>query len=392
MPTKISTVGKAGDPLPAFKNHMIRQRVDRHGDIYPLEPPSQLAACTMKSEEIGVIKQAPVKKWMTAKKQWDTKYSSSKRSVQKRRAKEIAEGYQTFGNGEVPPPSALAGRRRKGDADREQKKTKSMGMSLWALWGSKHDEKTMVREAEADKAPETTTASAEQGANARPLHDTVTKEGKRLGADNPPYSRSRSRRRTVTDQNQTGEKIDENTSAAELLALKKSYGEKVPASDMTPEFVTEESNETLIATASPISGSGIPAIITPAQGDTKEAEMDPTIDLSKHRPKANGIAFPFSLKRSGENGTAPSSSASLATLTSAVGFAPAEDTRTVDALRSGVPGSSHGSETNSVSALMMKSEKGKGKVVENGEIVNASRPELDSFVTASEDLPKVKGV
>lgn len=69
------SVGKAGKPLPPFKNHMIRQRVDRHGAIFPLDPPSSLPALQMSANEIGVIKPGPVKKWLAAKKEWDSKFT-----------------------------------------------------------------------------------------------------------------------------------------------------------------------------------------------------------------------------------------------------------------------------------------------------------------------------
>lgn len=135
-------VGKAGDALPPFKDHMIRQRVDRHGHIYPLDPPSSMPALQMSANEVGVIKPGPVGKWLSAKKQWDQKYAREKRRVQKQRAKEMAKGFQGFGNDEVPPPSALAGRRGL-SMPKEEKKKKSWGMSMWSLWGSSHDENTV---------------------------------------------------------------------------------------------------------------------------------------------------------------------------------------------------------------------------------------------------------
>ncbi|KAL8716757.1 MAG: hypothetical protein Q9225_005936 [Loekoesia sp. 1 TL-2023] len=133
-------VGRAGEPLPAFKNHMTRQRVDRHGNIFPLGPPSSLPALQMSANEVGVIKPGPVRKWMNAKKEWDHKFAKEKRRVQKKRIEEMAKGYQGFGNDEVPPPSALAGRRGL-NVEKEAKKGRSWGMSLWSLWGSSHDEK-----------------------------------------------------------------------------------------------------------------------------------------------------------------------------------------------------------------------------------------------------------
>lgn len=135
-------VGRAGKELPPFKNHMIRQKVDRHGIIYPLGPASTLPALQVPANEIGVIKPGPVRKWTKAKQVWDSKYAKEKRKVQKRRAKEMARGYQGFDGDEVPPPSALAGRRGL-EMPKEKKKGRSWGMSLWSLWGSSHDEKTV---------------------------------------------------------------------------------------------------------------------------------------------------------------------------------------------------------------------------------------------------------
>ncbi|KAL3422042.1 AB hydrolase superfamily protein C4A8.06c [Phlyctema vagabunda] len=364
--TATGRIGKAGDSLPPFKNHMIRQRVDRHGDVYPLEPASELPACTMSNSEIGVIKEGPVRKWMKAKKEWDTKYASSKRRVQKKRAKEMANGYLAFGDGEVPPPSALAGRRKTGVDLKEDKKKKSMGMSIWSLWNSKHDEKTMDREQEADKAPETSTATSADGAGARDLDDTKTKKGKQLDAGHKPdHSRSRSRRRTVTDENQTGysSDVDENTSAADLLAIKKEKGEALGPEDgqLTPDFVREGS---------------IPHILV------KQPSLDEEYDLK--RPKAGGIAFPFTLKQE-------AASASMTTLTSAVGVPPTDDVRISGVMESGVQRNSTDiravNSTEGGKESLQKSSQEAEKVVEAGELVSAARPPLETFETAREDLP-----
>ena len=137
----VEQVGKAGDPLPRFKNHMIRQKVDRHGRIFPLQPESELLALQLSANEIGVIKPGPVRKWMEASRRWGTKYGSQKRKVQKQRIKEISKGYLTFGDDDVPPPSALAGRR--GLHMPEEKKKRSIGLSMWSLWGSAHDKETV---------------------------------------------------------------------------------------------------------------------------------------------------------------------------------------------------------------------------------------------------------
>jgi len=283
---------------------MIRQRVDRHGLISPLESEEELIACNIPSSEIGTIKEGPVKKWMTAKAHWDTKFASSKRKVQKQRAKEMAKGYHAFGNGEVPPPSALAGRRT-GNELKEEKKTKSIGMSLWSLWGSKHDEKTTVRGQKADREPEVTLASSADGANARPLDELRTKQGIQMDTPRAEYSRSRSRRRTVTDQRQTEGDVDENTPASVLHRnLAERRGESNDR-NLTPDF---ESNLPAILVRSPT-----------AERDESELK----------RPKAGGIAFPFSLKQEAET-------ASMMTLTSDEGVQPAEDFMIGESKESGV--------------------------------------------------------
>lgn len=372
-PNETVQVGKAGDALPPFKNHMIRQRVDRHGNISHLEPATELPGCNLSPAEIGVVKQGPVKKWMTAKKEWDTKFASAKRKVQKQRAKEMAQGYQQFGAGEVPPPSALAGRRKTGEDLKEEKKTRSTGMSLWALWGSKHDETTIEREQEADKAPETAVATSMDGAGARPLHDTKTTQGKNL--DKPDYSRSRSRRRVVRDENQADSphEVDENTPAAVLLAKKEADGETRNPS-LEPNFMAESTNR------------DTPSILV--RVPTNEQD-----DLDRKRPKAGGIAFPFSLK--GHNATA-----SMTTLVSSVGVPPADDVRIQGVKDSGVKNHPAG---NAIRTSIEGNPKGKGKevvnggavngagakVVENGEVVSAQRPPLDTFVSAAESLPKL---
>lgn len=378
---------------------MIRQRVDRHGNIFPLEPAHQLPGCNLPTSEIGVIKEGPVRKWIAAKREWDTKYASAKRRVQKQRAIEMAKGYQPFGDGEVPPPSALAGRRKHGDDLKEERKKRSMGMSLWALWGSKHDEKTMKNEEEADREPEMSTATAADGQGARPLGDTKTNQGKFMDHEKKSnYSRSRSRRRTVTDEHQTegGDDIDENTSVAELLAIKKAKGDAGPSGDghLTPDFVSAKGKEPMLA-GDPTAYEGMPSIIV----------HTPTVDEADlRRPKAGGIAFPFSLKQH-------HATASMTTLTSATDVPPIEDMRTDGSKESGVEHNAA-----DVMALMENQRSVDGttdnvkegrkslgasplsnvtnseeKVVENGLVMPSDRPPLETFKTAAEDLPVVGG-
>ena len=206
----MTKVGKAGDPLPHFKNHMIRQRIDRHGNAFHLESASTHPALQVAANEIGVIKPGPVQKWMNARKEWDSKYAREKRKVQKQQAKEMAQGYMGFGNDEVPPPSALAGRRT-ANMPKEAKKGRSWGMSLWSLWGSSHDENTIEREEKADKqgdGVDTTTVTQTLGESS--LTNTKSSDGKRTSKSGGK-SRSKSRRRTVSYTGQDTDNIAKPT-------------------------------------------------------------------------------------------------------------------------------------------------------------------------------------
>lgn len=208
----IGEVGKAGDPLPAFKNHMIRQRVDRHGVIYPLAPPEDLPALQLQPSDVGVIKPGPVRKWLAAKAEWDRKYAREKRRVQKQRVKEMASGgSEGFGAGEQAPPSAMAGRKKKCEEGEEKKKKTSYGLMMWSMFGSKHDENAIRREESRTEEESPTKKTPTIARPSKPLDETAVTAPEDLNAvgkiksDSKDTSRSRSRRRTttVTDSGQT---------------------------------------------------------------------------------------------------------------------------------------------------------------------------------------------
>ncbi|KAL8949537.1 MAG: hypothetical protein Q9222_004359 [Ikaeria aurantiellina] len=311
-------VGKAGEPLPPFRNHMIRQRVDRHGRIFPLGPPSALPALQVPANEVGVIKPGPVRKWMNARKDWDHRFAREKRKVQKQRAEEMAKGYEGFGDDEVPPPSALAGRRGL-SMEKEPKQRRSWGLSLWSLWGSSHDEKTVLsfaisvypsyagvigedfilttlkikREQEADKEPETTTAT--------PQNDGATAaSGQRPTSQ--AHSRSRSRRRKVSYTGQSEAYIGENEGAHH----------KAEVSDQDPSLLSLTSPSQHHSITPSQEAPSPPATETPSATPLEAIAGKAT----KNRPTAGGKAFPFKLGAPfNENGR----NASTATLTSQMG-------------------------------------------------------------------------
>ena len=318
-------VGKAGDPLPAFENHMIRQRVDRHGYIYSLDPPSSLPALQMSPNEIGVIKPGPVKKWLNAKKEWDAKFAREKRRVQKQRAKDMAKGFQDWGDDDAPPPSALAARRGL-HMPKEEKKGKSWGMSLWSLWGSSHDEKTIEREEKADKEPEKSTVTENDGANARPVNK------------NRPHgkSRSRLRHRAVTD---TGQNADDALPTME-------HGSE--AHDIPdPTLLSPHSSP--------------PTHIRHGRGSLDSAAVETS---DSNRPTAGSVAFPFKF------GThLGADNASVVTLTSQAGVVTPKGNEVGKELEGGVQGSPL---KNEVSTAVGQEE--------------VKRSQVERFETAREEL------
>jgi hypothetical protein len=204
-------------------------------------------------------------------------------------------------------------------------------------------------------------------------------------------SLSRSRRRTVTDEHQTEqlEELDEDTTVTELLAIKNAK-EGVTSSDeyLSPEFTPKKPSQDR-STPGP-SQLPNPILLEPP------ASTEPIIEISRtNRPKANGIAFPFSLGRSNTNHSLTASVASTATLTSTLGVPP---------LNSGPPLRDREVEFEDGDLAkvtgkenMKPSDEGKGKGEENMEEIEQEeskgedRPGLESFVTASEGLPTLSG-
>ncbi|KAL8832939.1 MAG: hypothetical protein Q9170_004642 [Blastenia crenularia] len=291
-------VGRAGEPLPTFKNHMIRQRVDRHGNIFPLGPSSSLPALQMSANEIGVIKPGPVRKWMNAKRKWDNKFAKEKRRVQKQRVEEMAKGFQGFGDDEVPPPSALAGRRGL-IVEKEVKKGRSWGMSLWSLWGSSHDEKTIKREEKVDKEPEISKVFS-------PRNGPTSTSDQRQTSQQP--SRSRSRRRVVSYTGQTDLGIDETTPALELLRRR----QEAETSPSSPNPLRLSPTSASYIPHSPPSGPVTPLPAPPiSSGANPFDSIAGTASLA--RPATGGRAFPFKL---GTHLSPEGQNASTVTLTS----------------------------------------------------------------------------
>ncbi|KNG85381.1 lipase/esterase family protein [Aspergillus nomiae NRRL 13137] len=147
----VASVGKAGDRLPPFKERMIRQRVDKRGHIYHLEPQASCPVLQIPSSQVGAINPELVKNWLAEKNEWDVKYAKDKLHVQRQRVKELAQCFQQDFVGEVPPPSSLAARRSAPGVMPSRGDRKSYPMTMWSNWASRHDEKSIQREHKKEK-------------------------------------------------------------------------------------------------------------------------------------------------------------------------------------------------------------------------------------------------
>ncbi|OAQ97923.1 hypothetical protein LLEC1_01224 [Akanthomyces lecanii] len=299
-------VGKAGDPLPPFKNHMIRQRVTRHGVTLPLAPEEQLEACKMEPAEVGVFKAGTAKKWLATRREYDTKYARAKAKVHRQLVNDLATGFQDFGPGELPPPAALAGRRKLESHMVETKKKRSFGLSLWSLWGSKHDEETMEREEHADQQPEIEVV--EEDAGGRVSHRELDDEQRNpVQSPGDVTSRSRSRRRTVVDEHQTEQSdVKEETPVIQLLHQRQEQEAAHPGL-LSPDYVPE----TGVAGKRPfIKGLALPFSLN------KDADTASMVTLQSHASpskEANKqLALPYgSGSGDGDTASAPGRSPAL---------------------------------------------------------------------------------
>ncbi|KAH8711910.1 hypothetical protein GQ44DRAFT_776454 [Phaeosphaeriaceae sp. PMI808] len=286
-------VGKAGDPLPPFEQHMIRQRIDRHGRIYPLAGKEELEALNIPAVDVGVPKTGPVSKWMKAQQQWNTKFAKQKIKIQKQRLKEMEQGFEGF-DGELPPPTALAGRRVKG-MKAEKAKKRSWGMSMWAGWGSSHDSATIVREKKAGQGsdqPDSTETEKNldqtpaDGATDSKRADKSKSSRSNLAAPRKTRSRAHSHTSAVTDRGQV------RASVESLIPL------PIPGLAEATRIAPERKASQL-----PSPPNGPNTLPTPTTAGIvisdhpqSPATLIPATDGSSTRPTKGGIAYPFSLK------------------------------------------------------------------------------------------------
>ncbi|WFD21188.1 hypothetical protein MCAP1_003449 [Malassezia caprae] len=140
--------GKVPLQRPGYENHMIRERIGREGHVRPMEPASHMSMLQLAPAQVGVVYARTYERFRRGHTIWDNKFrSQTKRLIKKRtqferRARRLldkaeAEGLLTdcgdilasgtrwtdlgsYGpadlQDEMPPPSAIVGRRDTPDA------------------------------------------------------------------------------------------------------------------------------------------------------------------------------------------------------------------------------------------------------------------------------------
>ncbi|KZP24716.1 alpha/beta-hydrolase [Athelia psychrophila] len=87
-----SQVGDIPDVL------MLRERVDVHGIVRPMEAPEDCPVLKIRPEEVGLLKEGPLNKWWSGQKEWDRKFKRSAERAQKQRLKHEAVGKRIMEN------------------------------------------------------------------------------------------------------------------------------------------------------------------------------------------------------------------------------------------------------------------------------------------------------
>ncbi|KAF7315080.1 Abhydrolase-3 domain-containing protein [Mycena indigotica] len=94
-PSQISDIDQtAGEPNVYVNKDwkeglMVRERISTRGVIRPLEPESELAAFTVSPENIGVISELAIRRYIDGTQKWDRKFSGARKTVEKHRHRNL---------------------------------------------------------------------------------------------------------------------------------------------------------------------------------------------------------------------------------------------------------------------------------------------------------------
>lgn len=91
IPNLEKTIYSSTQPFnrPPYVDGMIRERISVTGVVRPMEPMEQINALNLDKEDIGLIKEAPVKRYLAGRAIWDRKFKRTYIKVQKERERTL---------------------------------------------------------------------------------------------------------------------------------------------------------------------------------------------------------------------------------------------------------------------------------------------------------------
>lgn len=64
---------------------MLRERVDVRGHVRPMEPKDDIPCLKISANDVGLLREAPARRWLSGQQEWDEKFKSTARRVEKQR-------------------------------------------------------------------------------------------------------------------------------------------------------------------------------------------------------------------------------------------------------------------------------------------------------------------
>lgn len=89
QPISVNTERIKADMDNGAKEPFVRQRISIKGVPRPMEPESEIPALQLPIDEIGIVKEAPVVRWLTGLQMYDKKYKSSAKKARKTRERNV---------------------------------------------------------------------------------------------------------------------------------------------------------------------------------------------------------------------------------------------------------------------------------------------------------------
>lgn len=88
-PISVETERIKADMDNGAKEPFVRQRISIKGVPRPMEPESEILALQLPIDEIGIVKEAPVVRWLTGLQMYDKKYKGSAKKAHKTRERNM---------------------------------------------------------------------------------------------------------------------------------------------------------------------------------------------------------------------------------------------------------------------------------------------------------------